>query len=191
MRSRPFVSPRRFLTDCLLACLLAAAALPAAAQRDGRFFGVWEPKSRGAGRYPMKIEPGRITFWRGDEIVMESHYQVIKDFGDHIVVKIWTVKSVDEIDPLNEPWIEVHTVKRGEGQGKIWFSLGIKYCMSAPAMDYFFAVSDPDEVWRSILEWSARRGEGFPYDDCNMAEDGTLGENWGGMGFERAVRDGE
>ncbi len=139
----------------------------------------------------MKIEPGRITFWRGDEIVMESHYQVIRDFGDRIVVKIWTVKINFEDHPLNEPWIEVYTVDRGEGQGKVWFGLGIKYCMAAAAMDYFFAVSDPDEVWRRILEWSARRGEGFPYDHCDMTEDSVIGEYWGGMGFWRPAPGGE
>ena len=191
MLSRPFVPVRRFLTACLLACLLAAAALPAAAQRDGRFFGVWEPKSRGAGGYPMKIEPGRITFWRGDEIVEESHYQVIRDFGDRMVVKIWTVKFDKEDHPSNEPWIEVYTVKRREGLGNVWFSLGIEYCMTAPAIDYFFSGSHPGETWRHILEWSARRGEGIPYDHCNMTEDGSVGRNWGGMGFERPVRNGE
>lgn len=139
----------------------------------------------------MKIEPGRITTWRADEIVEESHYQVIRDFGDHIVVKIWTVKFVDDDHPLNEPWIEVYTVNRREGQGKVWFSLTIKYCMAVAAMDYFFAVSDPDENWRHILEWSARRGEGFPYDRCDMEEDGTTGRDWGVMGFERSARDRE
>ena len=169
---------------------VALAPLAAHAQTDRRFFGTWKPDPTIAGASPLTIEPGRITTWDKDEMIWDERYEIIRDFGDRIVVREWTVESDFEFT-LNRSAVSVLSLKRSgdkDGHGLI---LSRDFCHSDWAHEYFFKTGDRDEIWQRILSWSARRDEGYPYQDCNMNRDGGEVGTWKGSDFSRAARPGE
>lgn len=173
----------------IIIALLVFAPGSAGSQENPRFYGVWEPASTTAGGYPLALSRGRITFADDGEISQEDHFEIIKDFGDRLVVKLWTVKSPFEDYPLGGPMLEIFEITLHEIAGARHWDLSIEFCSSPPAEAHIFETGDPADTWRRILEWSARRDEGFPYDHCNVTPEGRpFGGTWGGMGFDRDLR---
>ncbi len=135
----------------------AGIANGALAQQDQRFFGRWEPGSRSAGGWPLIVEPGRIySLTDKNEIVDEQNYQVIRDFGDHVVIKNWRLRAVTEFDRL-DPVLEIISVERRPPDRHFY----VEYCASPEVNSFFFSTDDPDEIWSRILAWSKKEGE-FP-----------------------------
>lgn len=187
-----FCKNRSVLAWAIVIALLVFAPVTAGSQENPSFYGIWEPYSNGAGGYPLAFSPGRMTYGADGEIVEEEHYQVIKDFGDRLVVKIWAVKSPFEDHPLGEPEIEIFELIRDQAGGKSYLVLRMKYCIDDPAEAHFFETDDVVEIWRRIVEWPARRDEGFPHDRCNVTPEGRPGDKeWSGMAFVRNLRAGD
>jgi len=191
------IAMARILTSRWLAAIMLALAAvmlapkPAGAQTDRRFFGTWKPASTSAGGLPLTVAPGRITIWNKDKLIWDQRYEVIRDFGDHIVIRKWTVESSFD-HPLNKSSLAILSVERHVYEDYRSYILGYDFCASDHAHDYFFQTSDKDEIWRRILSWSARRRDrGFPFDECILNEDGGEVGGWNGMGFSRAARPGE
>lgn len=174
-------------------------AAPASAQQDERFYGRWEPSSTPAAGSILYVDPGGyLSSLLLNAKFSNERYEVIRDFGDRLVERIW---------PLgNEPWeliaresdelavleIRRDTVTRYDMQlnasqiDREYVSH--HFCTSPAAQEYFFKDYDPDNVWRRIQEWSARSDEGFPYGSCHISPvGGKFGESWGTMSWVRDI----
>ena len=169
----------------------------ATAQEDQRFFGRWLPASTSAGGWPLIVEPGRIyDVIDNGEIGTEEHYQVIRDFGDQLLIKSWYVKHFVE-GAGSEPSLTLLSVSEHPAYEKYppYLLLEIDNCSGMYTEAYFFSDDDLEKTWVRILAWSKQKGE-FPeelYRDVNRCviewADGKVtlpGAN--GMGFYRELQ---
>ena len=129
----------------------------AMAQEDQRFFGRWLPASTSAGGWPLIVEPGRFySLNHKDEIVDEEHYQLIRDFGDRLVIKSWPVKPIIE-GARTDPDLMILVVR----DNPPFQSLEIDYCGAMHVNAFFFSDDNPEEIWARIMAWSKQEGQ-FP-----------------------------
>lgn len=179
---------------------MAALSVPAAAQQDDRFYGRWEPSSTPAAGSILYIDPGGyLSSLRLNGEFTNERYEVIRDFGDRLVVRMW---------PLgNEPWeliaretdmLVVLEITRDSGitlDSKLVVPptdrefMSYHFCNSPAAHEDFFQDDDPDNVWRRIQEWSVRLDEGPPFDHCGLGPQGAFLASgfWSTMSWARDI----
>ncbi|MCH8861588.1 MAG: hypothetical protein IID51_03655 [Proteobacteria bacterium] len=177
MRFQPFIA---------LALLLSGAFFaPALAQQDERFYGRWEPMSKGAADNILYIDPGgNITLSEPSGGFTVERYQVIRDFGKRVIVRLWGLGN-DIWTLKTSALVVLEYVDADELTGRTYDYITYHYCSIPAANEHFFKDHDPDNMWRRILEWSARADEGFPHDNCDILRSGELLYHWDSMSWAR------
>lgn len=174
----------------MLAILLwGALVAPAVAQQDERFFGRWEPGSTSAGGSIMLIERnGYLTNHSPDgQNWFIEKYQVIRDFGDRVVVRASDL-SLPEGDLNREVLYILHIYRDEIYLGRRVIVLHEQYCGGGDAGAYLFQDHDPDAIWRRIMEWTGRESDEFAQNRCKLTALGEkAGEGWGGTGWHRFI----
>lgn len=168
------------------AALMCFAASPALAQESRLFSGHWffwiDEIARGERFETMTgdlvVRPGSIVSYKQTGgIYFEAKYEVIKDFGDRLVVKMKTVYS----DKSSREIIEIQTMDLGPDNQVTWPSfdgrplifLALYSCPSDKGeafATHVLAAGSPEEVWRRILV--APLEENSHWGECRMTEDG-------------------
>lgn len=175
----------RFQPIIALALLIPGAlATPAAAQQDERFYGRWEPASTSAIGSTVWIEADGYLDILGanDSSWQVERYRVIKDFGPRIVVRLWDARD-DPFIPENNDLI-VLEIYDEDINTKYWYRiLSYQYCYSIPARKIIFQDFDAGNIWRRARELTSDAS----FDRCDIAEDGTVSGNWGGMGWSQKM----
>ena len=179
MRFQPIIA-----LALLISGALAALAAPAAAQQDERFFGRWEPMSKGAADNVLYIDlGGTITFSEPSGGFTVERYQVIRDFGNRVFVRLWGLGN--DIYSHRASILVVLEYFDDELTGRTYDYITYHYCSIPAVHEYIFKDHDPDNMWRRILEWSARAKEGFLYDICDISRDGKLLHRWDSVSWAR------
>ncbi len=175
----------------LILLLCGALAQPAVAQQDERFYGRWEPSSTPAGGNIMWIDPGgTLSFLRPTGEYTVERYQVIRDFGKRLVVRIWNANEnapMDERDSL----VILEYIDDDELTGHLAHYVTYHFCIDMEAHQYFFRDYDAGKIWRRILEWSARPPVDPTYEGCRISEDGEFSNNWSRMSWFRTLAGAE
>lgn len=184
------------LAGLLLAATLLVAARPAAAQQDERFFGRWVHNGRdvvGFVTYVDATEGGGILSGRTtDDFYVVERYEVVRDFGDRVVVRVWglvdewysTPASTIAVMSLGEPF---------EFKQSRYQNLYIEFCDSPKANAFFLQDFDPDQIWQRMQEWAASTGDEYPEDQCHYWDigpdwkEGYAPDGWVGSYHERRI----
>lgn len=184
MALRPSIVAISFAAGLLV---VAASLSPAAAQQDDRFYGRWEPSKKGAPN--LYLDPagsgGYLSYLGANGRYQVEQYEIIRDFGDHVVVKVWWL--ADELHAKQPPDVAILDLRDSRPRvPSEWRSFIYSYCGGGPSTEYFFQDNDPDSIWQRIQEWSARSDEGRPYDSCSISPSGNAtGQFWSRMNWSR------
>ncbi|MCH8861581.1 MAG: hypothetical protein IID51_03620 [Proteobacteria bacterium] len=179
MRFQPFIA--------LALVISGAFAGPVAAQEDERFYGRWEPASTSAIGSTVWIEADgyfNIMGVSGEDWSVRR-FQVIKDFGPRIIVRIWNAQSDPSVPEKND-LIMLEVYDRDKNT-KYWYRiLSFKSCYSVPARKFIFQDFNPENIWRRARNLTTGMADAS-YDWCKITEDGEFSGNWSGMSWWQKI----